>query len=319
MASYTSDIYFYKLLSQRTSGIIQMVIPLVTEGDSSRPFPLRALLEDNIRIKTENKWGTLVPSLDSLSQVSQLLNNANIISWVNGSSAAWESTAPIDIQFQMRLITFDSNSNILKQMVYLQSLESLYVTGALDVKVHGGYRNNFWTSNNGNPAWSMDGAKEQGGKLGQTINKGLPENGTVAIKFGNLTISNLLVNSVSAQISKVLCKNGQPLWIKLDVSLRGVKALLTQDLDNMIPDGDLTSGVGIGEAQPKSFEEEHPVIDKTLKLFGVDVNNPLSVSSFMVDMITPFGLTKRMLVDVPKYMVETINNNNNNTENQGNK
>ena len=45
----------------------------------------------------------------------------------------------------------------------------------------------------------MDGAKEQGGKLGQTINKGLPENGTVAIKFGNLTISNLLVNySVSA-------------------------------------------------------------------------------------------------------------------------
>ena len=283
--SYKNNMYFYKLLATENSGVIKMRLPIPTEdGSSYKSFT--ALLEDGVRIKTENKWGTLVPSLESLSQISQLLDNANIISWVNGSSAAWESTSPIDVSFQMRLITFDSDSDILKQMAMLQSLTSLFVSGALTVKAHGGYKNNYWTTND-NPAWDLKSAKGQGGNLGKNLITDA-EDGTVAISFGNLTISNLLVNNISANISKVLCRNNQPLWIKLDVSLRGVKALLTQDLDKMVPTSDLTRGISIGSSnssEDKTFAEEHPILNKV----GQVMLNPTPADYAAMAALGPLG------------------------------
>ena len=254
---YRSNIYFKRLLKTRDSGLVSLRVPIIGYKD---PYLIEGILEDDIRIKTENKWGTLVPSLDSLSQLSQLFtNDSNIISWVNGSSAAWESTAPIDVQLQMRLITFNSSEDILKQMTMLQSLTALHVSGALTVQAHGGYINNFWKPNDLG-FWTnrdnLNGGKEEL----KTTNPFTTDNGTVTLSFGNITIFNLLAQTIDATVSKILCRNHQPLWIKISMNLRGVKALIIQELQRMVPDsglsgGDSTGGTPVPEPEAKPTAE----------------------------------------------------------------
>ena len=127
----------------------------------------------------------------------------------------------------------------------LQSLAALNVTGSLTVQAHGGYKNNFWDTNDLG-FWTKKENLDSGSDELKSTNPFATEDKTVELSFGNITIYNLLVQSVDVTVSKILCRNHQPLWIKMTVGLRGVKALLVQDLQRMIPDAGLDGGIGIG-------------------------------------------------------------------------
>jgi hypothetical protein len=196
-----------------------------------------------------NTWGPIINDISNLTDVSSLLGESSMFSWISASTMCWKGTNPLGIGVEFYLINYSKNLELEAQLKRFVKLASLYkdpdatAGAAFKVLVHNGYAADIFSSNaqvfdNLDSIRSLEDWTNQSGALGKEFVKDSLQ-GTVSIQFGHKTkISNLLLSKVSVTESTIEVADQQggnikPLYYRVSAQFTGARPLLTTDVDNM--------------------------------------------------------------------------------------
>ena len=205
------------------SGIVTLEIPQV---EGSTAF-IKGILQEDPQIQMGNQWGTLSEFdnlLDPLQELQQAIQTDNISNYVSATGMAWKGTPHIKVNCSFYLISFNSNSNIRAQAKQLAKLCTVTVTGSFGVKIHGGYKLDYFKNNNDLTLNNLNDITSQTVK------------GTVTLSinsYRHTKIPGLLTQSLTIQPSTVCVRSGAPLYYVVTAGFIGYRAPISSDMDVM--------------------------------------------------------------------------------------
>lgn len=237
----TQQTYIEKLLNynsgQFKSGRVAFTIP---DAENSGTYhALVGLVEQDIKFKSGITWGSIMPDLQTLNEISQIVNSQNMVSWISSSTGSWKSTKPFEFDITFYLVTHSLDKakqphNIKEQASWLVKMCALHTTDFATARVHGGYTLNLIQDNEHQSASSYF---TPDGKINPAHARKLTEvnDGLITMVLGDtMVIDKLLVQNVDITPSSVQVASGIPLYIKVDASFRTHRALLTEDIDKFL-------------------------------------------------------------------------------------
>ena len=205
------------------SGIVTLQIPQV-EGDDDF---IKGILQEDPQIQMGNQWGTLSEFdnlLDPLQELQQAIQTDNISNYVSATGMAWKGTPHIKVNCSFYLISFNSHSNIRAQAKQLAKLCTVTVTGSVGVKIHGGYKLDYFKNNESLTLNNLNDITSQNVK------------GTVTLSinsYRHTKIPGLLTQSLTIQPSTVCVRSGAPLYYVVTAGFIGYRAPISSDMDVM--------------------------------------------------------------------------------------
>ena len=205
------------------SGIVTLQIPQV-EGDDDF---IKGILQEDPQIQMGNQWGTLSEFdnlLDPLQELQQAIQTDNISNYVSATGMAWKGTPHIKVNCSFYLISFNSSSNIRAQAKQLSKLCTVTTTGKVGVKIHGGYKLDYFKNNKSLTLNNLNDITSQDVK------------GTVTLSiysYRHTKIPGLLTQSLTIQPSTVCVRSGAPLYYVVTAGFIGYRAPISSDMDVM--------------------------------------------------------------------------------------
>lgn len=213
------------------------------------PINLVGLMTGDPTFSAQNKWGTIINDISNLTDVSSLIGESSMFSWINASTMCWKGTSPLVMGIEFYLINYKRNLGLekqLKTLVKLAALErdSMAKAGSsFKVLAHGGYAADILEGNNTIKGFFSSNISDSS-QLGSIDLSGLydPQGnavGSLSVQFGHKSrISNLLVQKVDVTESTVEVadqdgSNPKPLYYRVNVQFTGVRPLITADVDSM--------------------------------------------------------------------------------------
>ena len=216
----------------------------------------RALATSDISISLGNTFGSFIPDVTALSDLSQIMNNQNVISWIGASTQLWKSTKPISFSLDLYLVNYKPNLGYEQKLKKLASLATMGLSSAVDVgpagfnpqdwttRVHGGYEPKFWEGNRGQILGNDD---FDYGKFSTSMNDKYVEGGssfdtkgTITVKIGShFKLGNLIMTKLDIQPSIVevyspsVGGTPKPLYYRIGIGLQTNRAAVSTDLDGM--------------------------------------------------------------------------------------
>ena len=205
------------------SGIVTLEIPRVEGGNAF----IKGILQEDPQIQMGNQWGTLSEFdnlLDPLQELQQAIQTDNISNYVSATGMAWKGTPHIKVNCSFYLISFNSSSNIRAQAKQLAKLCTVTVTGSVGVKIHGGYKLDYFKNNESLTLNNLNDITSQNVK------------GTVTLSinsYRHTKIPGLLTQSLTIQPSTVCVRSGAPLYYVVTAGFIGYRAPISSDMDVM--------------------------------------------------------------------------------------
>ena len=205
------------------SGIVTLEIPRVEGGTAF----IKGILQEDPQIQMGNQWGTLSEFdnlLDPLQELQQAIQTDNISNYVSATGMAWKGTPHIKVNCSFYLISFNSSSNIRAQAKRLAKLCTVTVSGSDGVKIHGGYKLDYFKNNNDLTLNNLNDITSQTVK------------GTVTLSinsYRHTKIPGLLTQSLTIQPSTVCVRSGAPLYYVVTAGFIGYRAPISSDMDVM--------------------------------------------------------------------------------------
>lgn len=205
------------------SGIVTLEIPQVEGGTAF----IKGILQEDPQIQMGNQWGTLSEFdnlLDPLQELQQAIQTDNISNYVSATGMAWKGTPHIKVNCSFYLISFNSSSNIRAQAKQLAKLCTVTVTGSVGVKIHGGYKLDYFKNNESLTLNNLNDITSQDVK------------GTVTLyinSYRHTKIPGLLTQSLTIQPSTVCVRSGAPLYYVVTAGFIGYRAPISSDMDVM--------------------------------------------------------------------------------------
>lgn len=205
------------------SGIATLEIPQVEGGTAF----IKGILQEDPQIQMGNQWGTLSEFdnlLDPLQELQQAIQTDNISNYVSATGMAWKGTPHIKVNCSFYLISFNSSSNIRAQAKQLAKLCTVTVTGSIGVKIHGGYKLDYFKNNESLTLNNLNDITSQNVK------------GTVTLSinsYRHTKIPGLLTQSLTIQPSTVCVRSGAPLYYVVTAGFIGYRAPISSDMDVM--------------------------------------------------------------------------------------
>lgn len=206
------------------------------QGSITEDNKLVGLMTSDPSYSAQNKWGPVINDVSNLQDLGSLLGTENLASWVHASTMCWKGTSPLVLGIEFYLINYKKGLGLEENLKKFVQLASLKVMGNSKVKIHGGYKPDVLSSNNGDffngPISSVSQLDGFSGNLSR-------ESSTVTLVFGSKTmISNLLLSKVDVTESnvEVADANGEsrkPLYYRVSAQFTGTKPLLTTDVEVM--------------------------------------------------------------------------------------
>ena len=203
------------------SGIVTVEVPLIGGGT----VRIKGILQEDPQIQMGNQWGTLNEFdnlLDPLQKLQQAIQTDNISNYVSATGMVWKGTPHIKVNCNFYLISFNANSDIRGQANELAKLCSVTVTGKTGVKIHGGYKVNYFKSNESLTLNNLNDITEQ------------KVEGTVTLYINSRAhtkIPGLLTQSLTIQPSTVSVRSGAPLYYMVSAGFIGYRAPISSDMD----------------------------------------------------------------------------------------
>ena len=222
------------------------------------PVDLTGLMIGDPTFSAQNKWGTIINDISNLTDISSLVGEASMFSWINASTMCWKGTSPLAIGIEFYLINYKKNLGLESGLKQLVKLASLYgdpdatIGENYKVLVHGGYAADVLT---GNKSYFTVGGIDSIAKLNESvgseefagIKSGLysggamkeSAQGSISLSFGKKSrIRNLLLSKISVTESNVEVADGngnnrKPLYYRVNAQFTGVRPLLSVDVDDM--------------------------------------------------------------------------------------
>ena len=205
------------------SGIVTLEIPQVEGGTAF----IKGILQEDPQIQMGNQWGTLSEFdnlLDPLQELQQAIQTDNISNYVSATGMAWKGTPHVKVNCSFYIISFNSSSNIRAQAKQLAKLCTVTVTGSIGVKIHGGYKLDYFKNNNDLTLNNLNDITSQNVK------------GTVTLyinSYRHTKIQGLLTQSLTIQPSTVCVRSGAPLYYVVTAGFIGYRAPISSDMDVM--------------------------------------------------------------------------------------
>lgn len=236
---------------------VRLLIPNISKA-TGHSLDITGLMIGDPTISLQNKWGPIINDISNLTDVSSLVGDSSLFTWIAASTNCWKATAPISVAISFYLINYKRNGlNFESKLKSLAKLAAIgEANGALaDVKstVHGGYAADIFKSNKGyfTDLKGFGEASEAGSvsyaDLDNTFQRmystGSTVEGTVMIIFGNKNrIANLLLTKLDVTEStiEVADQGGgsrKPLFYKVDAQFTGVSPTTTSDIDSIFTGG----------------------------------------------------------------------------------
>ena len=224
------------------------------DGTTSVPVRLAGLLASEPSISTQNKWGPLLENYASLNDINNVVNimgDQNMFSWVGASVMVWKGTDPIKLNLDFYLINYKRGLNLESKLKSLTKLTALAGVdsklSAVQVAVHGGYKANQILNTNtqmmNQSKNFVENAQKVSGfgnaKVDDVLKSYAQDSlsdpvGTLSLEIGHkVSIRNLLVGRVDTTPSLVEVADGKALYYRVNLSLTGVRPLVTTDVDSM--------------------------------------------------------------------------------------
>lgn len=256
---------FIKQIADTLAGQVAFSLPTATEGW----VECVGFLSEDPVIKMGNKFEPLIPDLNTINEFTQLAGWGQS-SWVATSKMAWKGTDPITVTLNFYLITYlkaqvdgtgtGKEAPITKQATYFAQLAALSQAddgGALGlgVKVHGGYKPNYFEGNdnmiinNANASLLKDnkgatlGASEEGGHTCHIVINGDGMNSVVLtdmlLESLDMTPSTVRagywqgITNKGIQQSATFKGSPEPLYIKVNASFK-LMHVATTDIVNKL-------------------------------------------------------------------------------------
>lgn len=203
---------------------------------------ITGLLTSEVSLSGTNKWGPILSDITNIQDISSLLGESHMWSWIGASTMCWKGTDPLKISVEFYLINYKKNLGLETKLKELNKLVSIYMIGNNDmniaVEVHGGYKarvleTNKTYFNNGNSKFSSTDLLDPNNiKFGaDDVNM---EEGTCSIEIGNkIKMRKLLVNKFDVTPSLVELPDGKALYYRVSVGFIGTSPLLSTDVDYM--------------------------------------------------------------------------------------
>lgn len=256
---------FIKQIADKLAGQVAFSLPDCNGGYVESV----GFLTEHPTIRMSNKWDSLISDLGVINEFTQLAQ-WGASSWVSTSKAAWKGTEPIVVTLDFYLITYlkaqvdgtgtKASAPISQQASYFARLAALAqgenATGlnGLNVKVHGGYKPNYFEDNQGvfnnSNVTSFLGDKDRKGV--HLVNE-LDESGTCSIVInGNgmntIILENMLLESLEMtpstvragywdditnkgiQQSATFRGSAEPLYIRMNTTFRLARAATVEDV-----------------------------------------------------------------------------------------
>ena len=227
--------------------------PVVYKADSgnedgSGMTSLYGLLTSEVSMSTQNKWGPILNDISNIQDISSLLGETHMWSWIGASTLCWKGTEPLKTSFEFFLINYRKELYLEHKLTQLNYLTSLFnIDKNIAVKVHGGYaaqvlesnKEKFFNNEAQNRGESVLGDflspfGELANTFGDNDEETVKKNGTVSVYVGNkFYLSKMLVSRLDVAPSLVELPDGLPLYYKVSISLTGTQPLLSTDVDRM--------------------------------------------------------------------------------------
>ena len=224
-----------------------------------------ALVSSDISVQLANKFGNLLPGVEMLSDIAQMVGSVNIPAWIGASVQGWRGTDPVKLNLELFLINYKPDLNYEEKIRKLVKLCTISKSGMNGVaghwteQVHGGYstkasafasnlqyfdrkESDYWSKKDdwNNPERNFQDLTT----MGQTIFSGVGGKagfpGTLTISIGNrFELRELLLTSISVTSSNVEVyspsagESPKPLYYKLSISVMTCRTALETDVDIM--------------------------------------------------------------------------------------
>lgn len=153
--------FFISSIASNCAGTAIFRLPSV----SGEEYIVQGFLTDEPTINMGNTWESAVPDISSLNDFMQIANEGPV-SWISTSKAAWKGTAPITVDLNFYLLSFNTeqikgNSTVdnmpvskqaaaFAQLAAVEGKSEAASNGFFDrlkVKIHGGYTPNYFEGN----------------------------------------------------------------------------------------------------------------------------------------------------------------------------
>ena len=199
-----------------------------------------------------NQWGTILNDVSNLTDISSLIGQASMFTWINASTMCWKGTSPLSMSIEFYLINYKKGLGLEDKLRSLMKLASLYkdreAKAGKDVKVlvHGGYAADIMKGNSKlfdssiTDVKSLSKDSDKYNKVEKSLNyQDGSAQGTLTVQFGHKSvIKNLLLSKINVTEStvEVADQNGgtiKPLYYRVSTQFTGIKPLLTKDVDTM--------------------------------------------------------------------------------------
>ena len=239
-----SNLFLDGIYNGRTSpSSVVIGFPVLSSESQSVTEYIQGLLVSEPNFSAKNSWGPLISNLDTLSEVSQLASSENVAAYVGAATQAWKGTSPIEFSVEFYLINYKRGLRLEEKLTNFVKLASLYASGAVSVKVHGGYHFDVTATNT-----DMDvnkgffGGWTPGGDLIKDLTNDLAALGkfsntvgTCTVVFGNakMTIKDVLLARLDVSSSNTEVPDQRPLYYRVSASFVGTKPLRTEDVDGI--------------------------------------------------------------------------------------
>lgn len=245
-------LFLDKIFSELSPSSILIRFPVVNKPnsgnrDGSTVSSLYGLLTSEVSISSQNKWGPILNDVTNIQDISSLLGETHMWSWIGASTMCWKGTEPLKTGFEFFLINYKKGlclENKLTQLNYLTSLSN--IDKNIAVKVHGGYA--AQTLNTNKKLFNNGAASRGDSALSDFLfpftplvdafadedDKNVENNGIVNIYIGNkIALKKMLVSRLDVTPSLVELPDGLPLYYRVSISLTGTQPLLSTDVDKM--------------------------------------------------------------------------------------
>lgn len=257
---------FIKQIADKLAGQVAFSLPDCNGGYVESV----GFLTEHPTIRMSNKWDSLISDLGVINEFTQLAQ-WGASSWVSTSKAAWKGTEPIVVTLDFYLITYlkaqvdgtgtKASAPISQQASYFARLAALAQgenargLNGLNVKVHGGYKPNYFEDNQGvfnnNNLTSLLTSNDRNAT--NSFKEELDESGTCSIVInGNgmntIILENMLLESLEMtpstvragywdgitnkgiQQSATFKGSAEPLYIRMNTTFRLARAATVEDV-----------------------------------------------------------------------------------------
>ena len=244
-------LFLDKIFEDQSPSSVRIVFPVVNRPDSGVEGSSRAtiygLLTSEVSMSSQNKWGPILNDITNIQDISSLLGESHMWSWIGASTMCWKGTEPLKTGFEFFLINYKKNLYLEHKLTQLNYLTSLFnINKNVAVEVHGGYRaavletnkSNFFNNkaqNRGDSALGdfLSPFEELSGAFG-TDDESVSKNGTINVYVGHkFALTKMLVSRLDVTPSLVELPDGLPLYYRVSISLTGTQPLLSTDVDVM--------------------------------------------------------------------------------------